>query len=286
MSLLRRTSNNDLESAEYNLSYYLCRRTDWLMVHVHWHRPLMTNPLVRKLEQFARLSAEDRAVLERASAERIRRFGAHEDIIREGDRPRDVKLFLSGWACRYKQLEDGRRQIVAFFLPGDLCDHNVFILREMDHSIMALTPVTVAELTREAFERITLDHPRVLQALWWETLVSASVQREWTVNLGQREAVERMAHLFCELFLRLRGVGLTDEDACELPLRQSELAAATGMSEVHVNRTLQELRRRGLLTLKGRRLTIPNLNALMAAGLFSPNYLHLDRDGQGLDANG
>ena len=246
----------------------------------------MSNPLVRKLEQFTRLSEADQTVLNRDAAERVRHFEPHTDIIREGDQPRDVNLFLSGWACRYKQLEDGRRQIVAFFLPGDLCDHNVFILRQMDHSIAALTPVTVAELSREAFERITLDHPRILQALWWETLVNAAVQREWTVNLGQRDAVERMAHLMCELFLRLRSVGLTNGDSCAFPITQSELGEATGMSTVHVNRTLQELRGRHLLTLKGRRLTVPDLDALMAAGLFNPNYLHLDRDGRQLDANG
>ena len=246
----------------------------------------MTNPLVLKLEQFTRLADDDRAVLGQVAAERVRRVGPREDVIREGDRPRDVNLFLSGWACRYKQLADGRRQIVAFFLPGDICDLNVFILREMDHSIAALTPVTVAEMSREAFEGITLDHPRILQGLWWEALVNVAVQREWTVNLGQRDAVERVAHLLCELFLRLRGVGLADEDSCAFPITQSDLAEATGMSTVHVNRTLQELRGRGLLTLRAKRLTIPNLGALMRAGLFNSNYLHLDHEGARFDSNG
>ena len=243
----------------------------------------MANPLVRKLEQFAPLSATDRALLERVGGERVRHFAAHTDIICEGDRPRDVNLFLSGWACRYKQLVDGRRQIVAFFLPGDLCDHNVFILRKMDHSIAALTPVKVAELSRDAFERMMRDHPTITQALWWETLVNAAVQREWTVNLGQRNSSERMANLLCELFLRLRGVGLTDEDACDFPIKQSDLASATGMSTVHVNRTLQDLRAGGLLTLKGRRLTIPDLGALMRVGLFNPEYLHMDSSGFAVD---
>jgi CRP-like cAMP-binding protein len=234
----------------------------------------VTNPLVRKLEQFAPLALEDRAFLDRVTAERVRRFGPHDDIIREGDDPRDVNLFLSGWGCRYKQLRDGRRQIMAFFLPGDLCDHNVFVLREMDHSIAALTPVTVAELSRDTFARMTADHPRITRALWWETLVNAAVQREWTVNLGQREAGERMAHLLCELFLRLRGIGLTEGDACDFPITQADLAAATGMSMVHVNRTLQELRGRDLIVLKGRRLTIPHFGDLMTVGLFDPTYLH------------
>ena len=239
----------------------------------------MDNPLIRKLENFSPLSAIDRAVLARATEERVRYFPAREDVISEGEHPHSVKLFLSGWACRYKQLSDGRRQIVALFLPGDLCDHNVFILRRMDHSIAALTPSTVAELSQQTFERITLNHPRIVQALWWDTLVTAAVQREWTVNLGQRYAIERVANLLCELFLRLRGVGLADTDGFDLPLTQTDLASATGMSAVHVNRTLQGMRARGLLTLKGRRLTILNQSALMSAGSFDAGYLHLREEG-------
>lgn len=237
----------------------------------------MPNALTRKLEQFSPLSPEDRAVLERAAGERVRLYSPHVDIIREGDRPRDVNLFLSGWACRYKQLEDGRRQIVAFFLPGDLCDHNVFILPAMDHHIATLTQVTVAELSQETFERITLDHPRITRALWWETLVNAAVQRQWTVNLGHRDAGERMAHLFCELFHRLKGVGMTVQNSCELPLTQAEIGEALGLSAVHVNRTLQELRAAKLIALRGKILTIPDLGALMRAGLFTPGYLHMER---------
>lgn len=245
----------------------------------------MPQRIVRKLSQFVRLSAEDQRVLERAASHRVRRFGPREDIIQEGDRPSHINLMLSGWACRYKQLEDGRRQIVAFFIPGDLCDLNIFILREMDHSIGTVTQATVAELSREMIEEITLNHPRITQALWWETLVNAAVQREWTVNVGQRSAAERMAHLICELFLRLRAVGLTDADSFELPITQVELADAIGLSAVHVNRTLRELREARLITLKGKLLSIPDLKALQNAALFNPNYLHLDREGSHLDAN-
>lgn len=245
----------------------------------------MTNPLILKLEHFTRLSPVERDMLTEVASERVRRFEARSDIIREGDEPTDVNLFLSGWACRHKQLEDGRRQIVAFFIPGDLCDHNVFILREMDHSIAAITPVTVAELSRDTFERITLEHPRVLRAMWWETLVNAAIQREWTTNLGQRDAFERMAHLICELFFRLRCVGLTEDKSCDFPITQADLAEATGISVVHVNRTIQELRAQRLLVLKGRRLTIPDLPGLMKAGFFSPGYLRLDHEGPQFDSN-
>ena len=243
------------------------------------------NPLIRKLEHFVRLSPDDRAMLQRASSERVRKFPARVDITREGDRPRDVHLILSGWACRYKQLEDGRRQIVSFFLPGDLCDLNVFILREMDHSIGTITPVTIADLSREFFDEISSGYPRIATALWWETLVNSAIQREWTMNLGQRTASERMAHLLCEIFFRLRLAGLTEDTSCDFPLTQADLADATGLSKVHVNRTLQELRNAGLIILKGKTLTVPSLERLMDTGLFNPNYLHMEREGSQLDAN-
>jgi CRP-like cAMP-binding protein len=243
------------------------------------------NPLIQKLEQFVRLSPTDRAVLMRATSQRIRRFEARVDITREGDRPKDVHLVLSGWACRYKQLEDGRRQVVSYFLPGDMCDLNIFILKEMDHTIGTITPVTIVDLSREFFDEIGAFHPRIATALWWETLVNAAIQREWTMNLGQRTASERMAHLLCEIIFRLRLAGLTEGASCEFPLTQGDLADATGLSKVHVNRTLQELRAAELIILRGKTLTIPSMNRLMNAGLFNANYLHMDREGRLLDAD-
>jgi CRP-like cAMP-binding protein len=246
---------------------------------------MAVNPLIRKLEQFVRLSPADRAMLVRGSSERVRNFGPRADVSREGDRPRDVHLILSGWACRYKQLEDGRRQVVSFFLPGDMCDLNVFILKEMDHSIGTITPVAIADLSREFFDEVSAGYPRVATALWWETLVNAAIQREWTMNLGQRTASERMAHLLCEIFFRLRLAGLVEGSSCDFPLTQADLADATGLSKVHVNRTLQELRAAELVALKGKMLTVPSLERLMNAGLFNPNYLHIDREGRQLDSN-
>ena len=242
------------------------------------------SPLVRKLEQFVRLSSADRAFLTRAATERLRKFGARVDVVREGERPKDVQLVVSGWACRYKQLEDGRRQVVSVFLPGDICDLNVFILREMDHSIGSITDVTIADLSREFFEEISTAYPRIVTALWWESLVDAAIQREWTLNLGQRTALERMAHLLCELFFRLRLAGLTSGDGCDFPLTQADLADASGLSKVHVNRTLQELRSANLIVLKGKMLVVPDLRRLMEAGLFNANYLHMEREGRQLDA--
>jgi CRP-like cAMP-binding protein len=244
---------------------------------------MMPSALLRKIEQFSPLGAEDRQAIEAICGERVRQFGPREDIIREGDRQDQLYVFLSGWACRYKQLEDGRRQILAFLLPGDTCDRNAFLLRETDHSVGALTPVTLAEVSSDAMAAVEARHPRIERALNWETLVAIATQREWTVSLGQRSALERMAHLLCELFFRLRAVGLTEGDSCAFPITQVELGYATGLSNVHVNRTLQELRAAGLVVLRDRTLTLPRLPALMRAGLFNPTYLHLDREGRELD---
>lgn len=241
--------------------------------------------LIDKLQQFVRLSAHDREALHRIAAERPRNFATREDIIREGDKPTALYLMLTGWACRYKFLDDGRRQIVAFFLPGDLCDLNVFILREMDHSIGALTDVTVAEVSRASFEQMIEAHPRITQALWWEALVTIAIQREWTVNLGQRDALERTAHLLCELYLRLKSAGLAANGRCAFPVTQGDLADATGLSKVHVNRTLQELRQEGLIRLANRQLAILDPERLKHVAVFDANYLHLDREGAHLDAN-
>lgn len=241
-------------------------------------------PLVLKLAAFARLSQDDRAALDRL-ARNQREVAPRRDLIREGDQPRFVHLIVDGWACRYKTLPDGRRQIVAIFLPGDLCDLNVYVLREMDHSVGAITRLRVADICREDMAGLTEAHPRITQALWWHELVTAAIQREWTLNLGQRSAYERIAHLLCELFMRLQLVDLVRAETCDFPMTQNDIADATGLTPVHVNRTLQELRRAGLIVLQGRTLTIPDLKALQAAALFSANHLHLGRDGRHLDAN-
>lgn len=245
----------------------------------------MANPLALRLDAYTRLSQDDRAAIERASRRSVRVVPARQDLIREGDPPRSVNLILEGWACRYKMLPDGRRQIVAFSLPGDFCDLNVYILKEMDHGVSAITRLKVAEIGRDDMDRLTAGHPRITQALWWHDLVSTSIQREWALNLGQRSAYERIGHLLVELFFRLRIVGQVRGDRCDFPATQGDLAEATGLTPVHVNRMLQELRRDRLIELERRDLRIPDLRALMTASMFNANYLHLDHEGRHLDAN-
>jgi len=242
-------------------------------------------PLAIRLQNYTRLSADDRAALDSVSRASVHEAPPRRDIAREGDDPKVVRLILSGWACRYKGLPDGRRQIVGFFIPGDFCDLNVYILKEMDHTIGAITRVQYAAITPDEMNRLTEKRPRVLQALWWHELVDSAIQREWLLNIGQRSAYERIAHLLVELYLRLRAVGLASNGSCDFPVTQNDLAEATGLTPVHVNRTLQELRRDGLIELAHKHLTIPHLDKLMGAAMFNPNYLHLDHDGAHLDAN-
>src|SRR3712207_395350 len=165
----------------------------------------------------------------------------------------------------------------------------MFILKEMDHSIAAVPPLVVAEIPADTILELTDASPRISRALWWNSLVEEAIQREWTTNLGQRDALERISHLPCELYLRLRGVGLTNGadhgHSFEMPVTQDQLADSVGLTTVHVNRTLQGMREGGLIVWKGKTVTIPDLEALKAAALFNPNYLHLERDGQALNAN-
>ncbi|MFK4506855.1 Crp/Fnr family transcriptional regulator [Bradyrhizobium daqingense] len=239
----------------------------------------LVEPVFRRLNVLRPLSAEARGLLEYAMVEGLQRAGPGEDLISEGDPVNSVRVVLSGWLCRYKTLEDGRRQIVNFIFPGETCDAHAFLLSVMDHSIATLTPAVYAEITRARFERLTWEDRALAEAFWCETLVNNAIQREWAINLGRRVALERVAHLFCEIFERLRPVGMTDGRSCNMPITQMDMADATGLSVVHLNRTVQELRASGLIVLRDRTLIINDLDGLRDAALFSPSYLQLYRLG-------
>lgn len=234
--------------------------------------------LATKLEAFAKLPSDDRSALAGISSS-IRYVDARHDLISEGDQPRNVHLVLDGWGCRYKELPDGKRQIVSFLVVGDFCDLNMHILEVMDHSIGAITRLKVAVIAPDEMDALTAGRPRVTRALWWSELVTAAIEREWTLNLGQRSAYERLGHLLVELYVRLWTVGRAHEGRCDFPLTQNDLADATGLTSVHVNRTLQGLRRDRLIELGRRQLRILDFKRLMRVSTFNPYYLHLDREG-------
>lgn len=233
----------------------------------------MDNPFIRKLERYSPLAPEQRTALEDVARRQVRTIPAREDVIQEGDDPRHVHIILEGWACRYKQLADGRRGIVSLFLPGDLCDPDIVLLTRMDHGIGTLTPATVARVSPDMFDDAVI-RPILTRCFRREMLVSLAIQREWCFGLGQRSALERLAHLLCEVHSRLHFVGRVEGMTCDWPVTQIDLADALGLTSVHVNRTLQDLRSAGLITLRGRQLTILDHARLMQTAVFDATYLH------------
>lgn len=233
----------------------------------------MSNPFIRKLDAFVPLSAEHRQEFERLTSH-VQHLQPREHIIRQGDVPHVVNVVLSGWVCRYKTLPDGQRQIISIFLPGDMCDPYVFLFDLLEQSLVTLTPVILAKVPAQTIRDMTASGPELTEALWWQMLVITEIQREWTVSLGRRTAVQRLAHLFCEVFARLSAVGLSDGSECDFPLTQSHLADSLGLSQVHINRCLQDLRTTSLVTLRSKRLTINDHERLMDFAAFDPAYLH------------
>ncbi len=203
-------------------------------------------------------------------------FQADEDMVREGDRPSDSKLLLEGFAARYKILHNGKRQITSIHVPGDFVDLHNFTLKVMDHAIFAMSPCKVAVVPHEVLHRITEEHPHLTRLLWLNTTIDGAIHRQTLVNLGRQAALGQLAHLLCELFVRLEVVGETEDYSFRLPITQSELGDALGLSTVHVNRTLQELRSQGLLTWRGNLVVIEDWERLCEVAQFDPVYLNLE----------
>jgi CRP-like cAMP-binding protein len=235
----------------------------------------MLQALVTKLERRDQLSAEERRVLEGTVA-RVREVKADEDIVREGDQPSESSVMLDGFSARYKILSNGRRQITALHVLGDFVDLHSFLLGKMDHGVVALTPCRVGVVPHEELRAITDRYPHLTRLLWLNTLIDGAIHREWLVAMGRRSALGHTAHLICELFLRLQAVGQVDGNTMQLPITQAELGDTLGISTVHVNRVVQELRNQGLITWRGEKLTIDNWDGLRNAAEFDPTYLHLN----------
>jgi CRP-like cAMP-binding protein len=234
--------------------------------------------LIRKLESVAGLTEKEKeAVLDLPVTIRLMR--PDHDIVRDRDKPSQCCLVLEGWLCRYKLMESGSRQIMSFHIPGDIPDLQSLHLQTMDHSLGTLTQSTVAFIQHESLRKLIRAFPHIGDILWRDTLIDAAIFREWITALGRRQAPERIAHMMCEMFSKMRSVGLNNGYSCAFPLTQVAIADALGLSTVHVNRSIMELRSRGLITLEKQILTIPDWEAMKAYGGFDPLYLHLvDRD--------
>jgi CRP-like cAMP-binding protein len=237
----------------------------------------MTSILARKLGQIFPLTDAELRLLEQLPVT-IKTLAPREDLVKDGDRPITSTVVLEGFACRYKMLPEGKRQIMSFLIPGDICDLQSFILEKMDHAIGALETCKVGLIPHAVVRDITETHPRIARAFWKDTLVEAAISREWLTSLGRRSAYVRIAHLLCEVMVRLQSVGLTQGRSCRLPITQADLSDATGLSVVHVNRTLQQLRAEDLIDLKGNLLVVHDWERLKEAGEFDPDYMHLVPD--------
>jgi CRP-like cAMP-binding protein len=233
----------------------------------------MQNRFVDKLSTFNALVADDVSALTRATAA-SRQYGGKVDLIREGDRPGPVLVILEGWACRYKILPSGTRQILGFLMPGDSCDLHVALLAEMDHSIQTITPALVAKIDRDEMDRMLEAHSRVAKAMYISQLVDEGTMRAWITSMGRRTSLERVAHLICELYIRASNVGITVSPQFSMPLSQLMLADALGMTPVHLNRVLKELRARGAMTVTRGNVVIAEPQLLIQIAGFDENYLH------------
>jgi CRP-like cAMP-binding protein len=233
---------------------------------------IVLQPLIRKLETLTRLTDEETRALLDVQGE-IRRFGSREPIVREDDMAGGVNVILEGYAFRSKTMLDGRRQITAYFIPGDLSDSNPLLRARRDYSVYTLTSALVATVQLDGLLSLISQYPGIERALRWAAVAQAAIAREWLVSLGQRTALERLAHLLCEIYHRHQVVGLTNGNSCEFPVTQADLADTLGLSTVHVNRTLQDLRRDGLITFKGRTLAIHDCATLEQMSVFDPAYL-------------
>lgn len=237
----------------------------------------ITAALLLKLEARDTLSDEERAILGAMFTD-VRLVPAGNDIVREGERPGVSTLVVSGLAARYKLLHTGTRQITALHIAGDFVDLHSFLLKEMDHGVLAVAPCRVATVPHERLAEITVSQPHLTRLFWFLTLLDGAQHREWLVAMGRRSAIARFAHLLCELKVRMSVVGGGSGDGFVLPVTQADLSDILGLSSVHVNRVLQELRRDGLIAWKGAHVSILDWNGLVDLAEFDDRYLHLVRE--------
>lgn len=236
----------------------------------------MTNPFFRKLLRRDRSLTEAEArALDEAVSHRIE-VEADVELVRQDEISHQSLLLEQGWACRYGALPDGRRQILALHVSGDFVDLQSFPLKRMDHTVATLSRCRIAVYPHENLRRLSETMPHLTRLLWMATLIDAAILRQWLLGAGQRSALERAAHLICELFTRLDVVGAAPDGLFNLPLTQAELGDALGVSQVHANRVVGELRSRGLVTWRDETVRILDWPGLQALAEFDPTYLMLE----------
>ncbi|PDQ18362.1 Crp/Fnr family transcriptional regulator [Mesorhizobium sanjuanii] len=237
----------------------------------------MLESLYLNLGQHDALSEGEQALLASAmSTEKY--FATGDDIVSEGSRPIYSTLIVDGLAARYKVLEDGGRQFTSLQVPGDFVDLHAFLLKTMDHGIIALSPCHVIAAEHSKLRTITEQAPHLTRLLWLDTLVDGAIHREWIVAMGRRSKISHLAHLICELFIRLQVVKRTAGMSFLLPLSQAELADVLGLSVVHMNRVIGTLRKIGVIGWANHKVTILDWQRLVEIAEFDPTYLSMNRE--------
>ena len=234
----------------------------------------MPASFARKLAHFIQLSERELHVLQSVPA-RLRDVKARTDIVADGQWPAELSLITEGFACRYKCLAHGGRQILAFLIPGDICDLRALLTGRMDHAVAALSNSQVASIPRQRIFDAMEKHPRIELALWRNTMLDAALYRQWLINLGRRAAHQRIANLLCEIRTRLEAIGRAQGATYELPITQTDLADAMGLSLVHVNKSLKRLREEGLITFRANEVRVHDWERLCSVAEFDPAYLQL-----------
>lgn len=234
----------------------------------------MTNALIEKLARRDIVSPCEIAALAEV-LDPPRRVAIHTDIVVEHEYTDHSILLLEGFTARYSTLSDGRRQITEINVAGDFVDLHSLLMKQMDHGVVTLTPCVIAHAPHSRLQRLTEQHAHLTRLLWLDTIIDAAIHRQWLVAMGQRSGLGHLSHLLCELFTRLGAVGLTDGQSFHLPLTQTVLGDALGLSTVHVNRLIAELRREGLVRWNNPRVDILDWPRLAAIAEFDPTYLRL-----------
>ena len=232
-------------------------------------------PMLRKLERSTHFGGADREAL-LALPHHVRRVAAGAHLVRDGDRPENCCVLLSGFAYRHKITGEGGRQVIAIHMTGDFVDLQNSLLHVADHNVQMLTDGDVAFIPRDTIRELALARPAIGLALWTDTMVDSSIFREWVVNVGRRDARTRIAHILCEFSLRLEAAGLAKDHRYELPMTQEQLADAVGLTSVHVNRVLRQLAEEGLISRNKRAIVIEDWGRMRDAGDFNERYLHSD----------
>ena len=234
----------------------------------------LLDPFFRKIQLRDELGPEEKRAIAAAGGEFLR-FAPGEDLVTEGDRPSRSMLVTTGFTCRYRQLADGQRQLTAIHIPGDFVDLHSFLLKEMDHSVGALSHCTVLTFPHPGLVKVTEQYPHLTRLLWLLTLLDAAIHREWLVGMGRFSAAQRAARLLCETYVRLKAIGIAQDNRFIFPITQAALADALGISTVHVNRVIQDLRQDGMIRWEGGSVHILDWKRLSDFAEFDDRYLHL-----------